>query len=291
MKTERELSPLPRQCLHFASRTLVKRLGEFLVIATGAYFLARSLARLSGIALWVPEEWRNTVDVLTATLGGSVFVAAQAVLDFYNPGISERARKQDKHIRKQRQIKILLIAVLAILLALVSLAGFMRLRAACVVAFDPRDWLAKQRLQNSFDARDDANKLATNGGTLLPLLENDPGKPETTRSVPNPDQLAHIPEFVDIKRQVVYLPIRYPTHLNEYICHVTKSTGIDGLTYMLANEPDRLFDILEKQGTKQMAETNWMFLILDVLIVVFFSIGLSCSYDVASTLGGVIGGG
>ena len=258
------------------------RSAEFIVAGVGAYFAARTLARLSGTALWVPKEWREAIDVLTGALGGTVFVTVRLLTEVWNPPVpaaevSGKRRLEAETRRKKKTLGILLASVFFIILALGALGAFMRLRTACVVPFDPRDWLAQQKLHNALDASADAKRLAVAGATSEPAGE------------PYPDNTLHVPEFVDLERQKVYLPMRYPDALDTYLKNLGKANDADGLTFMLAHEPDHLFDIIEKQASPQVTETNWKFLKLDATIIVLFAIGLAGSFDIPSAVGDWLG--
>jgi hypothetical protein len=308
------------------------RAGEFLVVGLGAYLASRTLARLSGTALWVPAEWREAIDIIVGALGGAVFVGVRSFLNFYNPGVplfetgatkritaaqaekALRAREIKERRKKKNDLWILGFSVLFILLALVTLGLFMWLRASCVIAFDTRDWLETQRLQNSVDRARDLQTLNS------PKLKADLMPLELKKDVEiDPDKMPHIPPFVDLERQEVYLPLPFllrkvhiapddseedvPTTrstattkmvkirvtLGEYLEDLGKANDTDGLRYMLANEPDHLFDIIEKQASLQVTETNWLFLGLDTTIIVLFAVGLAGSFDVPSALGDALG--
>jgi hypothetical protein len=63
---------------------------------------------------------------------------------------------------------------------------------------------------------------------------------------------------------------------------------MSGLTYMLSYEPNDLFDDVEHEAAIQVATSNIIFLILDVVIVALAGAGLGWTFDPASAIGDLI---
>jgi hypothetical protein len=60
---------------------------------------------------------------------------------------------------------------------------------------------------------------------------------------------------------------------------------MDGLTYVLAYEPNELFDAIEKEAAGPVAFTNCLFLFLDGTIVTLAAVGLACFFNLATVVG------
>ena len=142
----------------------------------------------------------------------------------------------------------------------------------CTVSWDSRDWLARQVLYNKLDAQADARQIAADANSQTAIATQ-----PTTEPLSNGN--FHVLEFVDPEHQTVYLPLWYPSGLKRYLDNLGRAHDADGLTYMLAHEPDHLFDIIEKEAYWQVTVTNWLFLFLDALIIFLAAGGLAASFE------------
>ncbi len=262
------------------------RIGEAALTIVGGYFFSLLLARLSGTALWVPATLRVTVNVIVGSLAGALFARLQGRADAdapaaAPPGADEAAVRDAKQRRAAYTWPLYRRAFWLFLAAAVLVGVFLGLRTACVVHFDPRDWVAQQRLQDRLDDADDQAQLRAavkrNGGMPAEAA------PAAAAARDDPAKL----EFVDVDQEQVYLPLWYPARLAAYIHRLDQTTG-DGLHYMLTREPDHLFDMLATQAAGPMIFTTILFYVLNGFIVCLAFAGLAYTFDVRSAVGGAL---
>ena len=281
---------------HWARGIPWPRVAEMVLTVAAGWAASQKLARLSGTSLWVPAEWRVAIGVTVTALGTGVFGAirarpewkpprppADAPPDVAPPDVAAAevaAGRAKVEAHKHREA---VLAVWMLVGAVVALALFMVLKTVCVVPFDPRDWLDHQRVA-------DARAAADAQTAVLPTPGRPRAEPAPAATPPNPtatsDDRPFVPEFVDLDRRQVYLPLWYPADLSAYLHRLSASTGDDGLHYMLAHEPDHLFDVLSTRATAQVAVTNCLFLILDALFVCLSTAAAAYTFDALSAIGG-----
>jgi hypothetical protein len=185
--------------------------GKVAASATGAFTLSHLLQKLSVHALWAPAELRVVVEVLTTLLGTTLFLRVQA-----------RPRGKGEAGRR------LTTSVLWTLGAVLLFVGYLNLRSACVISWDPAQW----------------------------------------REGKSPADLEAAPEFVDVAGGHVYIPLELPESMEEYIERAyPASAGVGGLQAMLQREPDLLFDKLREEGSLASSATSALFLVVHLAIV------------------------
>jgi len=295
----------------------LEKMGEFAAVIAAAYYLTVTMAKLSGTALWIPQELRTMVNVLVSLLGEGVFnyvgnlkktagfqalrrskqspgahgktrsgIVAAPVPSTEQPCQTEEAVREERQEQEKREGEMDELSrkvdkrffrrgLVCFGFALLFFSIFMVLRARCVKGFDVRDWLAEQMRENSRE---------------LPLPKEIVLPPGSTPGILQMGQYEyHIPEFVDVQRQQVYLPLFFPEKIRREIESAGKREDMDGLTYELAYEPNDLFDAIEKQAFWQVAYSNICFLVLDAAIVMATTAGMACFFEFAALLGSILG--
>jgi hypothetical protein len=100
----------------------------------------------------------------------------------------------------------------------------------------------------------------------------------------------HIPEFVYIERQQVYLPLCIPPDMLAEVDKEAKDVGEDPLTYELTQNAGVFLAELEDKDQLRIGLTNCLFLALDACIVAFTALGFGFLFDYASAIGGSMQG-
>ena len=297
----------------------MQKLGGTPLTAAGGWLSSHELGRLSGTALWLPIEWRTVVNLSVGALAGAVFGLTQAWLDHRlksrsdpalakalprpaggegptdgraaatgpaDPadGPSDRESTLHKVFANRMALRFCVAAV-------VVLGLFMAVKDYCVVPFDARDWLAEQRLANLQDQQADgqqrvaATRPSAGAAAAAPVTESIRVSPSLT--VADPSKTVYAPEFVDLERNQVYLPLWFPTDVRDYLRRLGTANSDGGVHAALALEPDHLFDMISTQATLQVGVTNCLFLLLDSLFVGLAAAALACTFDKMGSLIGL----
>lgn len=243
------------------------------------YLVAVGLARLSGTALWLPREWRESIGIFSAMIGMGVFQLAQ----MHVKAMQRQAAARPSEQRDDR--RPLVLAIVYALSALGVLLLYMQLRGATVRNWDLRQWYETElKLQN--DTHIDLLKQQVE---IRRLQEQVPGAatlPTITSSV-DPKQgglWGGVPDFIDLARQEIYLPLWYPSTEEAYLNGLAADFGEEGITYALKHEPDRVIDWLGNTWRTPLNVTSGLFLVLHTMIIICFAAGFSYSYGVIDGL-------
>lgn len=118
-------------------RVLVTALPS-IAYAIGVWYASKALLKLSGNALWLPFEWRRTVEVLGVTFGVLVFGLAVHVSHRTSAAAEHGAAPTADHAASERsRYRRALVFMGGALLALFVYVG---LRRATVVDWTPPQW-------------------------------------------------------------------------------------------------------------------------------------------------------
>jgi hypothetical protein len=216
------------------------------VVTVGSFFASQALSQISGAALWVPAQYRMGLNILSAGLGVAVFALAVVVLHFFNPPQPEK-----KQYLRGKTILALSAGVLAVVLSLVALGVYAWLRSECVIGFDPTTWYGAEQ-----------KKLA---------LAKQEHRVDAGATV-------HVPEFVDLANHRIYLPLKYPAELQKDLAILGDPPG-GPMNDLLQNDPDTLFDDVEKSRSPEPAKTAALFMSLDAVMIMLaaFAVATGCN--------------
>lgn len=130
--------------------------------------------------------------------------------------------------------------VSVVMLLLVCLSGYSFLYVKCLREFDPTAWLKDQAKVHALDS----NLLTSN---IISLKQ--------------------APDFVNVTDRLIALPIQFPAKIQEQIDLIAREHNVDGVRYVLDNEPSLMMNWLSDEAREQRAYTNLIFLWLHFIII------------------------
>jgi hypothetical protein len=221
--------------------------------APATLYFSHTLLKLSGSALWLPPEWRRSIEVLATLLGTTIFAwllhassgpFPAAELDGNKPAEVVGQVHLSRQGSRQRRFGLALAWIAGFA---VFLSAYMMLRGACVYPFSRyAEWRDQEAKMEAAAAR----------------------RGEKPTSQP-------IPQFIDTERGELFLPLWFPPEQREYFTRMRDEHFQDGLMYVLDHEPDRIIDWLREDRACRLRlnVTALLFLLLHLGIVVCFAAG------------------
>jgi len=243
-----------------------RNVGGLLTAGLAIWLISRQLSRLSGSALWLPSEWRQSIGFFATMLGMVIF---QLVIVHTKEihGAKAPSAKND-HGNKEGLVK----ATIWIVAAIILLAFYMGLRSQTVHGWDMRQWY-EQDAQLEQTARAEGD-LAVPAGTQT----GSPAEAKDGGAVNGP--WGRPPDFIDLERREIYLPLWFPNNHGErdYLERMGEMHQADGMSYLLETEPDRVIGWLNGPWRPALNMTSILFLLIHSAIIVCFAAAYAYSY-------------
>jgi hypothetical protein len=286
---------------------------QLAIAALALWFFSHLLSRLSGTALWVPKEWRLIVRIIGTAIGMAVFsyvrhrhataiTAAASESSESHSGHRRRRGRRPSH-EPEHQYFRWGISWMAACIGLVIC--YMLLRGYCVYPWDARDWLRGEAAvaaeapatepehagvrEKHFIVHAEAthatpaaeNHLvvhAETGQIALAAAHDGTQDEEAAADVPRLPDGSPLPEFIDIARGEIFLPLWLKPDQRQYVRDVAAANTEDGLTHILNEEPDRVIDWVRGDGLAHEVTTS-VFFLLHLAIVISVGAAAACFFE------------
>jgi hypothetical protein len=249
-----------------ATRAVWKKATEYGVVILATFLATRTLLKLSGNALWLPPEWRDSMQLLIPGIGLGVYGMGRHCgklmrMAYQKAGASHEG-ESPKHIKEEMRRGAL--SLLLLLTAVVLLISYFQLRTDCLYTFQPpAGWW-----ERNFGDPGAADAEGGEGGEAGAAAHGGAGGLDDK-----------IPSFLDREKSAVFVPRRWTADWKSRLLMRGQGNVRAGVQDYLDNDPMQLVDYLQAQGAPYRVSTTVHFLLLHLGIVglVAFAGGLSFS--------------
>jgi hypothetical protein len=237
------------------SKPLQGKLTELAVAVAAIVYLNRELLNLSSGALWLPAEWKLSVEIGVSIWATAIFSCTGLWVQVYLPRLENfvkgpkptpvetRAYEQAKRVFNLRCMEWAIVFGAACLLTMLP---YRLLRGYCILAWDSSFYkLEAQVAVHEYDSTARRSNVILNPLPQYPFINDD---------------------YTEI-----YVPFHFPPdeqRVLDAIAH--RDPGMDPVSIELSKNPDVLIQWLNGRSCQwNMQLTTWPFLILHALIIGF----------------------
>lgn len=258
---------------------LVRRLlVTLLVYCLPAYALSRFLTELNRGAMWIPDEWRRTVGLLSLGAGAAVFDLARASRAKRSARAEAAGSDAVEEAESDRRTQLWVLAAYA--LSVLCLVPHTVLRSQCI-----RDWTPSKRqvvsLFSNFQDRHAADVI---------------DDPDLWSQVVIDTELAREPLYLEQPttkdgpyRGSVLLPLGFPRSPEAermVAAFKQRDPTRNAVTQWIEEQPTHLADMIRDNEPTAYAWTKLLFLIVHMAVLLSASLAYGLSFSVLGELVG-----